>query len=681
MGRGAEEQGSGGAREQRRAEAGAACSPLAMLAVLLVTALTLGWLIGLRYPFFPERGERLLLLALPSFILLAAAGLDALWGRARIAGYSTLVLIGALAGASLWGFYTVPRYAANDYRPLIARTIEQGLPSDTVFCVYPWQVGYWRSYGNPAGPNAVLTPDAAWSPAVSDALDAALARGRVWFPAHLALGGILETQIKTYLAGQAVPFVNAWYGPNTRLSAWAATSGGQPVDTPAVRFSLPGMGAGVVELIGVTAQLDPLPAANAVLPLALRWRAEGTPPVLVVSVRLTDDLDQIWAQHDYEPLGMLTGLLQHPAVRQVHQPRSEAGSKIASGWQAEDRLGLLIPAGTPPGHYTVEVAVWPKGETRPLNALAAGGAAPGTTAHLLDITISPADRILGPERLPIAVRQPVDLEDGLRFLGYSADKTPVTPGELRKVSLFWQATGTPAADYTAFVQLLDSQGGVAAGWEAPPGASYPTSRWTVGTLIRTQATFRPPAALSDGRYRLIAGLFRPADGERLHTASGADHLALGTVIVHGRPHAMTPPQPAHAADVRFGEIARLVGYDLTLPTAGAVPGDTLPLTLYWQAIGTADRAYTVFVHLLDQNGALHGYGDAEPAGGQCPTTGWLPGEYLTDPHAVVIDPDTPAGTYRLAIGLYDPATGQRLTTPGGADQVVLDVTVEVEGRE
>jgi hypothetical protein len=58
----------------------------------------------------------------------------------------TLGLIGAVAGASLWGFYNVPRYADDDYRPLIARTVEQGLPGDTVFCVYPWQVGYWRSY-------------------------------------------------------------------------------------------------------------------------------------------------------------------------------------------------------------------------------------------------------------------------------------------------------------------------------------------------------------------------------------------------------------------------------------------------------------------------------------------------------------------------------------------------------
>jgi len=39
--------------------------------------------------------------------------------------------------------------------------------------------------------------------------------------------------------------------------------------------------------------------------------------------------------------------------------------------------------------------------------------------------------------------------------------------------------------------------------------------------------------------------------------------------------------------------------------------------------------------------------------------------------------DAPAGEYRLAVGLYDPATGQRLLTPDGADQVLLELVVAV----
>ena len=247
-------------------------SPIPLLAIVILTALILGWLISLRAPFFPARGERLLILALPPFLLLAAAGLDALWIRWRAVGLIALALVVVASAASLAAFYTVPRYADDDYRALIAHTVEQGLPEDTVFAVYPWQVGYWRSYGSPDGPTARLSPDPEWTPAVSAALDDALARGRVWFPAHLALGAILETQIEAYLVERAVPFVNEWHGPNTRLSAWAAAPEGRPVDAPAVRFTLPGSHAGTIELTGVTAAREPVAAANAVTPISLQWR-------------------------------------------------------------------------------------------------------------------------------------------------------------------------------------------------------------------------------------------------------------------------------------------------------------------------------------------------------------------------------------------------------------------------
>ena len=154
-------------------------TPIPLLTTVVLTALILGWLISQRAPFFPARGERLLIVALPPFILLAAAGLDALWARWRAAGLIALSLVVAASAASLAVFYTVPRYPDDDYRALIAHTIEQGLPEDAVFAVYPWQVGYWRSYGYPDGPTARLSPDLEWTPAVAAALDDSLARAGV----------------------------------------------------------------------------------------------------------------------------------------------------------------------------------------------------------------------------------------------------------------------------------------------------------------------------------------------------------------------------------------------------------------------------------------------------------------------------------------------------------------------
>lgn len=634
-------------------------SPIPCLLTVLVTALLLGWLIGLRYPFFPERGERLLLLVLPAFVLLAAAALETVLLRWRRAGFVTLGLVGAVAGASLWGFYNLPRYADEDYRPLIARTVEQGLPGDTVFCVYPWQVGYWRSYtadiSGDAAPNAILSPAPEWGEAVAARLDDALAAGRVWFPAHLALGAILEKQVEAHLAGSALPFANEWYGPGTRLSAWAADDG-ETTELPAegglwARFAVPG--AGMLELKDIAATTQPVPAANAVTPFALTWGGEATRTGLAVSVRLTDDLGQLWAQHDYEPNGTTVATV--------------------------DQLGLLIPAGTPPGRYHVEVSVRPKESDRPLDALGADGRSLGTAARLYDLEVLPPDTPLGPERLPIATRTDVDLGDGIHFLGFSLDAGPVVPGETRKVSLFWQALSQPPADYTAFVQLLGRDRSLAANWEAPPGAAYPTNAWTAGTLIRTQAFFRAPATLEDGRYPLIAGLFRTADGARLLTADGADQVTLAQVTVRGRSHEMTPPQAQFTADAQFGGVARLAGYDLSTQEVDA--GGSFGLTLHWQALAATERPYSVFVHLLDARGGIRGYGDSEPGGGAYPTPGWLPGEYLADVHTVNVQGDAPAGEYRIAVGFYDPGSGERLTLPDGADRLILEQLVRVGSEE
>ena len=80
--------------------------------------------------------------------------------------------------------------------------------------------------------------------------------------------------------------------------------------------------------------------------------------------------------------------------------------------------------------------------------------------------------------------------------------------------------------------------------------------------------------------------------------------------------------------VSFNDQARLAGLDL--PQTQVKAGEGLDLTLYWQATTTLDKSWTVFVHLLDDDGQIVSQQDQIPGGGQFPTTGWLPDEYLTD---------------------------------------------------
>ena len=104
------------------------------------------------------------------------------------------------------------------------------------------------------------------------------------------------------------------------------------------------------------------------------------------------------------------------------------------------------------------------------------------------------------------------------------------------------------------------------------------------------------------------------------------------------------------------------------------PGGTLQVTLYWQALAEMDVPYTVFVHLLGPDGQVVAGHDGEPVDGARPTTGWVPGEYITDLHSVSIPSDLAAGEYVVEVGLYDAGTVDlpRLPIVGEDGQIETD---------
>jgi 4-amino-4-deoxy-L-arabinose transferase-like glycosyltransferase len=114
-------------------------------------------------------------------------------------------------------------------------------------------------------------------------------------------------------------------------------------------------------------------------------------------------------------------------------------------------------------------------------------------------------------------------------------------------------------------------------------------------------------------------------------------------------------QPLNAA---FGQNIRLLGYDLE---PGEVrPGETIELTLYWEAQEKPADDYTVFTHLLDPSEELQGQTDSQPQGGMYPTYLWDEGERIQDTYTLNVTPDAPPGDYEIALGMYTLATMERL---------------------
>jgi hypothetical protein len=113
-------------------------------------------------------------------------------------------------------------------------------------------------------------------------------------------------------------------------------------------------------------------------------------------------------------------------------------------------------------------------------------------------------------------------------------------------------------------------------------------------------------------------------------------------------------------------------------------GDSLHLTLTWQATRPFYQDLKLFVHLLDPSGQVIAQADplaglgAGPQGEDYLTSQWDPGELILDDVAITIPPDAPPGPYQLAFGLYDGETLERLPVVGQGDARVV---VEVGSRE
>jgi tRNA A-37 threonylcarbamoyl transferase component Bud32 len=117
----------------------------------------------------------------------------------------------------------------------------------------------------------------------------------------------------------------------------------------------------------------------------------------------------------------------------------------------------------------------------------------------------------------------------------------------------------------------------------------------------------------------------------------------------------------------------LAAYEL--PRLDYRPGETLPLTLIWQAIQSPGQGYSVFVHLTRADGSPLSQQDGPPANGTRPTDTWSPGDQITDAHQLSIPPDAAPGEYWLRVGLYNGGGRFPVTDPGQAntadDAIVL----------
>ena len=292
-----------------------------------------------------------------------------------------------------------------------------------------------------------------------------------------------------------------------------------------------------------------------------------------------------------------------------------------------------------------------------------------------------------------------DFGDAIRLLGFD-----VILARHREPAydLYFQPLRPLPADYDLRLYLLDETGQPAGVTVNPPAALvwYPTSRWRPGETIRVRVEVIEWWTGDRSRYGVALGwqsgddpwdtsvrlppanfgsdyaIRLPADSTLLQLADFRRTLRGHVSIVPKRQY--DAGQLCNRQEADFGGQVRLLGYELS-HTKAAV-GEELHITLVWQAEAPVAENYTVFVHLLDENGQWSAGHDGQPDAGRRPMTTWLPREVVADRHQVTLPADLASGEYQVEVGIYLPATGTRLPVIGSdppTDRVLLSRMITV----
>jgi 4-amino-4-deoxy-L-arabinose transferase-like glycosyltransferase len=387
-------------------------------------------------------------------------------------------------------------------------------------------------------------------------------------------------------------------------------------------------------------------AAGTTMPVMLYWRVDGRVQSgdFTPFVHLEDAWRSRWSQVE---------TFAYPSEQ--WQP----GETIIQ------RVDLPVRPGTPPGAYRLRVGLFAGSSGERLPRLDEGGRYAGDAFIIENAPIAAG---APPPVLP----EPATVVDewvrpDLRLLGYERGRQEVATGENLDLALWWQATA-PLPRLTTRLELLraNNTGRILADTQPVHGA-YPFADWTTPQFLIDPVSARIADSIPAGDYRLHLRLLDEGD-KTVYTAD------LGPLRITASERRFTPPPVDEPLSATFGGEIQLLGYNLEAEeTAGH-----FSLALVWQALSEPAADYTVFVHVLQEDGSCSPcvwQQDVMPQQNQYPTGRWLADEVVVDRYDVELPAGTPAGDYLIEVGLYIAETGRRLqvTIPGqpNSDAVLL----------
>ncbi len=626
-----------------------AAKPWRKRAFLLVylLAVVLGLMAGsLLKPMY--QGVRHIMVGSPAFMLLLAIGMEAIggyligrWKRAEkpssnsavsvLAGLAGIVLLLtpiAAAIIALNNLYNDPDYAKGDYRGLIAYIERRAGDNDVILyndaVMLPTHAHYQtRSDMDltalPIYPYAV---DAGLDGQMRDLVDR---YDRIWFVGGLpADGRDSKKQVEAWLEAR-LPAVDRYHISHERAAVSTVGYGTAeqvvselPRDAVSLDIAWPDLPV----LRGIEGYFGEAHDAP-VLWFDLFWDGDRQPP-----------RDTI-----------LRFVLRGPDGDEWLRSETRA-ARNSDAWPAQGMVRqsykLTVPPGTPPGEY--DLLAQPIGPD---------GATVGDAVKLSEVEIAASERTF-------STAPGIVFDNGLILQEIELYDTAVRPGHNLPLNLYWQIPpegDLNLAELRYIVEVIGPGGMVLREQQGSPGADWLESG-PAGATLREKTSFYFYPETEPGRYnlrwRLEAGDETVAVRPSWRPWSG-DTVTFGAIDVEPWPLERDLPGGMTPSGAEFGPAIQLAGYEI-----GAAAEGALPIRLIWQASASPAASYLVFVHLLDEAGNIISQTDRVPVDGLRPTSGWRPGEVLSDNYLLPLPAELEPGNYNIHVGLYNPDDGQRL---------------------
>jgi 4-amino-4-deoxy-L-arabinose transferase-like glycosyltransferase len=247
----------------------------------------------------------------------------------------------------------------------------------------------------------------------------------------------------------------------------------------------------------------------------------------------------------------------------------------------------------------------------------------------------------------------VNLGHTLTFLGYDLN-APVVSGGLLDVTLYFEVQrAVEQRDWTFFLHLADDLG---FHWGGETFFHYPSIQWRAGEVMAFRQQIDVAPGAPPGDYVLDVGVFAPSLDARMPVLDETGQMtgttfSIGPIAVE-RAVALPAALPAiqQPQQEAFADALLFLGSDRD--RSDLRPGETLALTLYWQAGPAVVQAGAVSVWLSGAEGDIPLW-DGDPVHGLYPFAQWQPAEFVRDRYALRLPLDLVPGEYDLRLAVLD----------------------------